>query len=456
MLRMNRVTRWALTVSLGGFLFGFDTAVISGAEQDIQQLWQLDAATLGLAVAMALYGTVLGALFGGIPADRIGRKATLFWVGVLYFVSAVGSALAPEIISFMFFRFIGGLGVGASSVAAPMYISETAPARKRGWMVGLFQFNIVFGILIAYLSNYLIARYQIGGAHDWRLMLGVVAVPSLAFCILILFVPRSPRWLLIRRNDEAEARRVLEMIDPETVESEIAAIKASHQPVRVDLAHFFSARFRFPILLAFLFAFFNQVSGINAIIYYTKRIFELTGQGATAALASSVGVGLVNLVFTMLGLLLIDRFGRRTLMFAGSAGLIATLGLIALAFFQAPPLDAAPDQLQAALGHVPLLLFAYIACFALSQGAVIWVFISEIFPNEVRAWGQSFGSFTHWIFAALIANTFPLALNQFGPGTIFLFFTAMMALQLVYVWRMMPETKGQSLEQLEAQLTRKP
>lgn len=453
-MKGSRVLSWSIAVALGGFLFGFDTAVISGAEQAIQELWQLSEFSHGLAVGIALYGTMLGALFGGYPADRFGRRATLLWVGVLYLISALGSALASDPTVFMIFRFLGGLGVGASSVAAPMYISEVSPAPIRGRMVALFQFNIVFGILLAYLSNFLIDLYQVGGTEAWRWMMGVETVPALFFIGSMLIVPNSPRWLLVKRGDEDAALAVLQRIDPDQAEQQLRAIQRSdHDRGHTTLASFFKPRYRFPIMLAFLFAFFNQVSGINAIIYYTKRIFELTGQESTAALASTVGIGTVNLIFTIVGMVVIDRLGRKTLMYIGSFGLIVTLGLVAFAFYTAPTLTAPAEVLQQKLSGVPYFLFGYIAFFALSQGAVIWVFISEIFPNEVRGYGQSFGSFTHWIFAAIIASIFPAALARFGPGNVFLFFTLMMILQLLFVWRIMPETKGISLEELEEKLT---
>ncbi len=428
----------SIVAALGGFLFGFDTAVISGAEQFIQNLWQLDDVSHGMAVAIALYGTVIGAMLGGIPADKFGRKVTLFWVGVLYFVSALGSALAPEIYSFMVFRFIGGLGVGASSVAAPMYISEIAPANMRGRLVALFQFNVVLGIVIAYISNYFLADI---GENAWRWMLGVEAIPATIYTIMVFFVPQSPRWLIVKKEQVEKARAILTKIDPSTVESALVAIQASHMSkAEAAKSHFFSRKYSFPIMLAILFAFFNQMAGINAIIYYAPRVFAMAGAEAGAALLSTAGVGLTNLIFTMVGITLIDKFGRRTLMFIGSLGLIATLGLVSRAFF------------VESFGGVPIFLFVYIAFFALSQGAVIWVFISEIFPNEVRANGQSLGSFTHWLMAAIVANVFPYFANTFGGGPVFLFFTVMMVLQLLFVWKLMPETKGKSLEELEKEL----
>jgi sugar porter (SP) family MFS transporter len=439
-MNAGKLVFWSITVALGGFLFGFDTAVISGAEQSIQKLWSLNDAMHGFAVAIALYGTVAGALLGGIPANRIGRKKTLFWIGILYLVSALGSSLAPDVYTFMIFRFLGGLGVGASSVAAPMYISEIAPARMRGRLVALFQFNVVLGILIAYVSNYLI---QDLGAGAWRWMLGIEALPALIFTIMVTRVPRSPRWLLMHLNLEEEARSVLAAINPANVEQELQAIKAALASDSPDtLSSFFSRKYSFPIMLAFLFAFFNQVSGINAIIYYAPRIFEMTGLGSSSALLSTAGIGFINLIFTMIGMSLIDRFGRKSLMLIGSVGLIGTLALVSNAFY------------SQSFGGVPVFLFVYIAFFAMSQGAVIWVFISEIFPNSVRAYGQSFGSFTHWILAAIIANVFPFFANHpgFGGGPIFAFFSVMMVLQLLYVWRIMPETKGESLEELQKEL----
>jgi sugar porter (SP) family MFS transporter len=431
---------WSITVAMGGFLFGFDTAVISGAEQSIQKLWGLSDGMHGFAVAIALYGTVVGAFFGGIPADKLGRKRTLFWIGVLYLISALGSAVAPDIISFMIFRFIGGLGVGASSVAAPLYIAEIAPREKRGQLVALFQFNIVLGILLAYVSNYFIKGI---GEQDWRIMLGVEAIPALLFSVLVYYVPRSPRWLIVKKNDEEGASEVFAKIgfNADQIKEAISDIKKS-----IVLAasgkqeKLFSKKFIYPVSLAFFIAFFNQVSGINAIIYYAPRIFELTGSGADIALLTSAGIGLVNLIFTMLGMFMIDKFGRRSLMFVGSVGLIGALGMVSRAFFIEE------------FNSVPVFLFVYIAFFAMSQGAVIWVFISEIFPNQVRAAGQSLGSFTHWLLAAVIASIFPFIVNSFGGGPIFAFFSFMMVLQLIFVWKLMPETKNLSLEELEKKL----
>jgi sugar porter (SP) family MFS transporter len=433
-MAQRKVLFWSLVTALGGFLFGFDTAVISGAEKAIQELWHLNAFEHGFTISIALIGTVIGAIFGGIPSDKLGRRQTLRWIAVLYLVSAVGAALAPAWIPFMVFRFLGGLGVGASSVTAPLYISEISPADSRGKLVGLFQFNIVFGILIAYLSNYLLANV---GEHSWRLMLGVQAVPSLAFLIFLLRVPESPRWLLLHGR-LAEGKEVLRLISPTTVDADTAAILHSQSQTTQQGESLWQAQYRTPILLAMAFAFFNQVSGINAIIYYAPRIFEMTGLGQSTALLSSAGIGLVNFAFTLLGVNVIDRFGRRTLMLVGSVGLIGTLGLVAWAFYA--------QRFGGLL--VPVLLFVYIAFFAFSQGAVIWVFISEIFPNAVRAKGQALGSSTHWVMATVIAFTFPYFADKLGGGNTFAIFCGMMVLQLIFVLRFMPETKGTSLEQL--------
>jgi len=422
-------------------LFGFDTAVISGGEQNIQIMWELSDVMIGQTVAMALYGTIIGALFGGVPAQKYGRKKSLIWIAALFLVSAIASALAPGVYTLMAARFIGGLSIGASSVVAPMYISEIAPADKRGKLTALFQFNIVLGILIAYFSNFVIGTENI---ESWRWMLGVEIIPATLFLVMVFTIPESPRWLIVAKNKIQEAREILQVINPDTVDESVRAIKAGDlTPGRATpLREFFSKRFRFPIMLAFLFAFFNQVSGINAIIYFAPRIFELTGLGAETALLSSVGVGVTNLVFTMFGLLLIDKFGRRFLMYIGSVGYLISLSSIAYAFFT-----------QTFTGYtVPVLIFVFIASHAISQGAVIWVFISEIFPNSVRSFGNSLGSSTHWIFAALIAGNFVYFESIFGGGPIFAFFAFMMLLQLIFVWKIMPETKNITLEEMEVKL----
>jgi len=436
----RRIFFWSLTSALAGFLFGFDTVVISGAEKTIQTLWMLSPKLHGIAMGSALYGTVIGSLIGGWPADKFGRKATLLWIGVLYFVGAVGSGLAPNVTAFIAARVIGGLGIGISTVVAPMYISEIAPPKHRGRLAGMFQFNIVFGILIAYVSNALLAGV---GENAWRWMLGVAAFPSLLYALFCIGLPESPRWLLSRKGDRAAALTVLQRAQPEVSEAEIAAEAdaiAAASSEKVSSGRFWTRRLQKPILLAILIAFFNQMSGINAILYFAPRIFELTGLGAKAALLQSVGIGLTNLVFTFVGLWLIDRLGRRTLLYIGSFGYIASLGLVAWAFFTQH------------FSIVPGCIFAFIAAHAVGQGAVIWVFISEIFPNRQRAEGQTLGSFTHWIFAALLTTFFPTMVAAFPPGYVFAFFTGMMVLQLIWVKTMVPETKGVPLEQIQKQL----
>ena len=436
-MKQNKVFLWSVVIALGGFLFGFDTAVISGAEQSIQKYWTLNAFEHGLTISIALIGTVIGSLLGGIPSDKLGRKNTLYIIAVLYLVSSIGSAFSTNWYIFLAFRFAGGLGVGASSVTAPIYISEIAPAERRGRLVALFQFNVVFGILLSYLSNYLIGQI---GSEPWRLMLGIQAIPSLLFLVLLKFIPESPRWLILQRGNTDLARKILLMINPATADATMVAIQqaTTEEQATTTKDPLFSARHKTPVILAILFAFFNQVSGINAIIYYAPRIFEMTGLGTSSSLLSTAGIGLVNFIFTLIAMNFIDRIGRRTLMIIGSFGLIATLGLVAYSFYSAHFNGWA----------VPVYLFIYIAFFAFSQGAVIWVFISEIFPTQVRAKGQTLGSTTHWFMAALIAFSFPYLAEKAGGGNTFFFFTVMMIAQLFFVWRLMPETKGKSLEQI--------
>ncbi|HOC56918.1 MAG TPA: sugar porter family MFS transporter [Verrucomicrobiota bacterium] len=436
----GRIFLWSITSALAGFLFGFDTVVISGAEQTIQSLWGLSAGMHGVAMGAALYGTVLGSLLGGWPTDRFGRKATLLAIGVLYVVSAVGCGFAQGVSSFIAARFIGGLGIGISTVTAPLYISEIAPPAYRGRLAGMFQFNIVFGIVIAFLSNALLAGV---GENAWRWMLGVAAFPSLLYTLMCFGIPESPRWLLGRRRDRQAGLNVLRLIAPEASPAEIEAqaeeiMAASSE--QAAAARFWARRLKTPILLAILIAFFNQLSGINAVLYFAPRIFELTGLGTKAALLQSVGIGVTNLIFTFVGLWLIDRLGRRTLLYVGSLGYILSLGLTSWAFFT---------------GHVsivPACIFAFIAAHAVGQGAVIWVFIAEIFPNRHRAEGQALGSFTHWLFAALLTTFFPKMVTSFAPGYVFLFFCGMMVLQLLWVKTMVHETKGVPLEQIQRRL----
>jgi len=434
----GKIAFWSVTVALAGFLFGFDTAVISGADQPLQSLWQTSDLFHGFFVmSAALWGTVLGALTGNWPCDRWGRKRVLLGIGILYLVSALGSALAPDPLSFSFWRFIGGVGVGVSSIAVPAYISEIAPAATRGRLVALYQFQIVFGILVAFVSNYVLSTTF---SLDWRWLLGVEALPALVYLVMVTRVPESPRWLLLHRRDETESRRILGLIDPAAVDRTIAEIRHAQREFTQD--RLFNRAYLFPVMLAFLVAAFNQLSGINFIIYFAPRVFELAGLDSSSALLSTAGIGLVNLVFTMLGLWLIDLSGRRTLLLAGSIGYIVSLAAVTWAFSS-----------HAGGVMVVVFVFLFIASHALGQGAVIWVFIAEIFPNNVRTRGQSLGSGTHWVFAALITLLMPFLLGKFEGQTIFGFFTAMMVLQLLFVLFLMPETKGKSLEYLAEHLS---
>lgn len=434
--------RSAVIAALGGLLFGFDTAVISGTTEDLRRVFALGDAALGFTVAAALIGTILGALVAGPPADRWGRRNTLSVIAVLYFASAVGSAFPFGWGSFLFWRFLGGIGVGAASVACPLYIAEIAPARRRGRLVALAQFNIVAGILLAYLSNWLIGGMDLGG-NAWRWMFGVEAVPAAAFFALLFLTPESPRWLVARgRIDEARAVLRLVGTDSGDVEEELAGIRRSLAQESAAAAEpLFAARHRRPVLLAVAIAAFNQLSGINAIIYYTADIFRMAGYDRTGALFQSVIIGLTNLVLTMAGLALIDHLGRRTLMLAGSIGYIVSLAATAYTF-------------HSGVGGPLLLagLIVFIASHAFGQGAVIWVFISEIFPNGVRAKGAALGSTVHWVMAAAISWTFPLIAAQSG-GHAFAFYAACMVGQLVWVLTLMPETKGRPLEEIQQELT---
>lgn len=438
----RQIIFWSVTSALAGFLFGFDTVVISGAEQTIQKLWGLSAALHGLVMGSALYGTVLGSLLGGWPTDKLGRKRTLLMIGGLYVVSAVGCALAGNVTQFVLARLLGGLGIGISTVVSPLYISEIAPPAYRGRLAGMFQFNIVFGIVIAFVSNAVLDK--IGGAEAWRWMLGVAAFPSLIYAVMCLGLPESPRWLIGRKGDRVAGLAVLKLIAPEQSEAErtaqAEAILTASRREKSAGGQFWSRRLRRPILLAFLVAFFNQLSGINAILYFAPRIFELTGLGEKAALLQSVGIGVTNLLFTFVGLWLIDRLGRRTLLFIGSFGYILSLGLTAWAFFTQH------------YSIVPACIFAFIAAHAVGQGTVIWVFISEIFPNRHRAEGQALGSFTHWTFAALLTTFFPKVVESVAPGGVFVFFCGMMVLQLLWVQFLVPETKGVPLEEMQRRL----
>ncbi|MCX6263368.1 MAG: sugar porter family MFS transporter [Bacteroidetes bacterium] len=447
-MQKSMLVKWSIVVSLAGFIFGFDTVVISGANQPIKDLWHTSPIFHGFFImSMALWGTVVGALFGGIPTQRFGRKKILLWVGILFAVSAFGTALAGNPYIFSFFRFIGGIGIGVSSVVAPIYISEISTPATRGKLVALYQFNIVFGILVAFVSNYLLAGF--GGENDWRWMLGVLAVPSLIYTILVVGVAESPRWLLTKGSNPEKARKILLQIGVTDVDAEITSILENNQQ-ELQTSHsdsLFKPQHSKIIWLAFMIAFFNQLSGINFILYYAPEILEKAGLAAKESLFNSIAIGSTNLIFTFVGLYLIDRLGRKTLLIIGSIGYIISLSLVSYAFY-------------AHTGPVFLMTFLllFIASHAIGQGAVIWVFISEIFPTKIRSAGQSFGASIHWVFAAIITLITPFFLDKDtgifkeNPWPIFAFFGGMMVLQLIWVLTRVPETKGISLEELEKKL----
>lgn len=529
-MNKSRLIFWSVTSALAGFLFGFDTVVISGAEKQIQNLWSLSGSMHGWALSAALWGTVLGSLLGGFPTAKFGRKKTLVSIGILYFLSALGSAYANDVTFFIFARFIGGLGVGISTIAAPLFISEIAPAKDRGKLAGMFQFNIVFGILIAFFSNFLISKL-VGDATSWRWMLGVEAIPALIYTVLSLRLPESPRWLISHAGKRKEGADVFRKLNPEMSDEEIEALVAEVEHTALGTektSGFWTKRLSVPIALAFFIAFFNQLSGINVILYFAPRLLDLAG--ISDALAASISLGVTNLIFTFIGLWLIDKIGRRTLLYIGSFGYIISLGVCAFAFLSLTefkvvssaidvisgadkviqvenkegyrteadeqailsgftgakealiasseledyrgekisiPADASTPEVKeiaekakadssSLLGFsstlVLLCIIGFIAAHAIGQGAVIWVFISEIFPNDHRASGQALGSFTHWIFAASLTFAFPIAIKAFDAGYMFAFFAFMMVLQLIWVKFMVPETKGISLEEIEKEL----
>lgn len=444
------VLRISLTAALAGFIFGFDTVVISGANLPIKELWHTSPLFHGFFImSMALWGTVAGAIFGGIPTEKWGRKKVLIWIGILFSVSAFGTAFAPDPYTFSFFRFVGGVGIGVSSVAAPTYISEISTPATRGRLGALYQFNIVFGILVAFLSNYFLQG--VGGDNDWRWMLGALAVPSVIYSILVVGIPESPRWLITNKNDTGTAKKVLSKLGVVNVDAEVSSITESykHETATTQSSTIFNAKYGRIVWLAFWIAFFNQVSGINFILYYAPEILERAGLASKESLANSIAIGGTNLLFTFVGLYLIDRLGRKTLLIIGSLGYILSLAMVAWSFYS----HAGPYFLMT-------FLLLFIAAHAIGQGAVIWVFISEIFPNKVRAMGQSFGASIHWIFAALITLLTPVFLDaengifKDNPWPIFAFFGFMMVLQLIWVLTKVPETKGVSLEDLEKQLVR--
>ena len=417
---LNNLFIVSLTASLAGFIFGFDMVVISGADKDIQLLWNTSPWFHGFFImSMALWGTVIGSIFGGKPTEKYGRKKILLLVGLLFTVSALGSALAQDPYTFSFFRLIGGIGIGISSVAAPTYISEISTPTSRGKLVAMYQFNIVFGILIAYLSNYFLSGF--GGENDWRWMLGVMTIPSLIYTIGVFFIPESPRWLVAKDQQSSG--------------------------VSASAGDLLQPKYKRIMWLAFMIAFFNQWSGINFILYYAPRILAAAGLAEQESLLNSVALGGTNLVFTFVGLYLIDRLGRKTLLLVGSFGYIISLAMVAYAFYAG-----------ATSTFLLVFLLIFIAAHAVGQGAVIWVFISEIFPNKVRGLGQAFGASIHWVFAAFITLIAPIFIDDVNgifnenPWPIFAFFAVMMTWQLIWVLNKVPETKGVSLEELEKKL----
>lgn len=434
---------YSIVASLSGFLFGFDTVVISGANLPIKELWGTSDWFHGLTImSVALWGTLLGAIFGSVPCDRIGRKGTLFWIGVLYFVSAIGTALATDPYVFSVYRFLGGLAIGTATIAAPAYITEIAPYLYRGKLVGLFQINIVVGILFAYVSNYLLTGF--GGYNDWRFMLGVEAIPALIFLVLVSNIPESPRWLIIKKNQVEKGLAILAQM----FESGSNSPRNILQNIR-DEQHNQESRpsnHRKPrkaLLLAFFMAFFNQASGINFVLYYAPEIMKNAGFATEESLLGTVFIGVANLIFTIWGISLIDKMGRKHLMLVGSIGYLVSLSMISYGFFVlAPPV----------FNLIGFLLF--IAAHAIGQGSVIWVFIAEIFPNRLRAKGQSFGAGVHWAAAAIITLSGPYLIQTLPSWQIFTSFLIFMVFQSLYVIFLMPETKGKPLEfiQIKSQI----
>lgn len=447
-MNKSKLFQWSIVAALAGFIFGFDTVVISGANLPIKNLWHTSPLFHGFFImSMALWGTLFGSIFGGIPTEKYGRKKVLLWIGILFAISAVGSALAQDPYTFSFFRFMGGVGIGVSSVVAPTYISEISTPATRGKLGAMYQFNIVFGILMAFLSNYFLQG--VGGANDWRWMLGVLAIPSVIYTVMVMGVPESPRWLVTKKNNLAKARETLLLIGVEDADAEIASIIKSnqHESPKGKTVQFFNARHTVIIWLAFMVAFFNQLSGINFILYYAPEILSKIGLGAKDSLLNSIAIGGTNLIFTFVGLYLIDKLGRKKLLLVGSLGYLVSLLMVAICF----AFHTSPVLLMS-------FLLLFIAAHAIGQGAVIWVFISEIFPNHIRAKGQSFGASVHWVFAAVITLITPFFLDdkngifKDNPWPIFAFFAVMMLLQLIWVLTKMPETKGVSLEDLEKKL----
>ena len=444
--------RSTIVAALGGLLFGFDTAVISGTEARLQELFDLSKGGLGFTVSSALIGTMLGAFVIGRPTDRFGRRTVLLWMAIFYTISALGCGLAPDWYSLLFFRFIGGIAVGGASVVSPMYIAEISPAKIRGFLVCTQQFNVCFGICLAYVSNYIVASCGlVMEAEQWRWMFGVEAIPAAAFFVLLYTIPRSPRWLIEKQRVD-EARDVFVKLGAENVETEVAeVIESLHNQFDVEHEPLFQPKYKFPIIAAVMLAVFNQLTGINALLYYAPQVFSMGGADGNAALLQSIPIGVSLVISTVVGMLLMDRFGRKTLLMVGSVGMVVFLGLVAWTFYTI----ADPENIPASVSRNVMYYFiGYILFFGFSQGAVIWVFISEIFPNKVRAKGQSLGSFTHWAMAAVVSQIFPVAAHTswIGPGNCFAFFSAMMVAHFLFVWFVLPETKGISLEKIQKNL----
>ena len=438
MSKNKRRLNYSFTAAFAGFIFGFDTIVISGVDQKLQDLWYSTDLFHGLVVVgMALWGTVIGAILGGLPTNYFGRKKTLLWIGYLYSISAVGSAISSDPITFAFFRFIGGVGIGISTIAAPAYISEISAPNERGKLVGYYQLNIVVGILFAFVSNFFLKEF---GESSWRIMVGIEAIPAIIYTVMIMYISQSPRWTYLNGYIAKSEHIYEELFSNSEKEIFIKEISETKNEFQKDES-IFNIKYRFILYLAFMIAFFNQFSGINAFLYYSPRIFQEGGLGENSAFLSSIGIGVTNLIFTIIGISLIDKVGRKVLMIVGSIGYIISLSFIFLSFL-----------LSWGGIILPAALFLFIAAHAIGQGSVIWVYISEIFPNHIRSSGQSFGTSTHWVLAALIPSMIPFLFNKIGASYVFLIFLLMMIFQLIFVVFSMPETKGKSLETLSNEL----
>jgi len=445
-MKQQNVFSVALIIAIGGFLFGYDIAMVSGTTSQLELTYNLSSAWLGFTVAVAIIGTIIGTLIIGKPAEKFGRKKSLILLSGLFTLSTLGSAFAINWEMLLLFRFITGILLGGVTVVTPMFIAEISPAKKRGQLVLLNQFFVVTAIFLAFAVNYMLAN--VIESSSWRWMIGVEAIPATAFFLLLNLVPESPRWLVNRgRNEEALA--IFQRIKAENPEEEVRIVKESvEQEEAIGHGKLFVKENRFPIMIAILIAAFNQLAGINAIMIYAPRVFEMAGFGTNASLLQSISVGATNLLFTFVALFLIDKYGRRTLLMAGSVGMVFFLGMLSKAFFT--------NNFTELGGYgVMIYLMGFIAFFAFSQGAVLWVVISEIFPNKVRSKGQALGTFTHWIFAAALIWGFPVVNNTVGGGISFGFFSVMMVLHFFFAWKVLPETKGKSLEEIQQEMKRR-